>query len=669
MISRRLKAWLVAGLVVALAVTALAAFYDSHGRNRIVEAEMRANLRVTPSLFSAIWPNHGMAIDALRQEPLDVLRAAPVHARIDESLKPLLRDQPSILKVKLLTISGRILYSTDSSELGHIQAESKTFQEARQRRAASTLITADALLPGSRDEVSSMIPVFVESLSLSNQYGRVPALIFDVHSDVSGEYAAHKDRLTGLVATATLLLALVASAIVMFGRRAALRVYRAEKARQAQHDAVQREALRDSLTGLPNRLALSDWIAAAPAHGSATLFCIDLDRFKLINDALGQAVGDRVLVHAADRISAASGERIRLYRLGSDEFVAVTSQMDGDAASRFARLLIETFAEPIAVNGEEISTSISVGFAQWPADHRDLEQVLRCADLAMVAAKASEARRWSAFDPDMRAAADEQVALTNGLRRARDQKQFILHYQPRLNGTTLEVECVEALLRWQHPEEGLLPPARFIEALENSPLIIDVGRWVMETACHQAVQWHRLGLTDLRMSVNVAARQFNDDDFPTTVAEVLARTGMPPAMLELELTETQLISQADNSLARIERLKALGVKLSIDDFGTGYSALSYLQRMPIDCLKIDRSFVSEVDDQRDGQIAGAIAGLARGLGMAVVAEGVETAAQEQAARRWGCDQVQGFLYSPPVSSEAIPELIGRHQRKRIGQAA
>ena len=665
MLPRRYKTWLLAFLAVAATVSALAAFLDGHGLERIVEAETRANDRAIPTLFAAVRPDHGELLYSLRQDPSPTLRHHPVQAGIAAELKRLLVTQPTILQIGLLTTSGRTLFSTDPERIGHVQTDSREILSARSGHAASRLVRTSDGPDERRDVVTSLIPLDFDALA-PDDGSALPELIVEVRSDVTDDVSRHRRWLAWFTAIAALVLALTAGAVVRQGHQAARRAHRAEIARRTQHEAVQRESLRDTLTGLPNRDALGDWIAHAPTHGANTLFCIDLDRFKLINDTLGQAIGDRVLVHAARRAVAAAGEDVTVYRLGSDEFVAVAPRLCPDRAGELARRVIDAFGEPLNIRDHEIAITVSVGFAQWPSDHADLDQVLRCAGLAMVAAKQAETRRWASFHPDMREAADHLVSLMNGLRRARDHQQFALHYQPRLDSRTLEIVCVEALLRWNHPDEGLLSPAHFIEALENSPLIVEVGRWVLETACAQAMHWHREGLTGLGMSVNVAARQFNDDAFPDTVAAVLARTGLPPSMLELELTESQLIHHADPSRQRIERLKALGVKVSIDDFGTGYSSLSYLQRLPIDCLKIDRSFVREVGTARDGlsdgQIARAIAGLAQGLGLAVVAEGIETEAQERAARRWGCEQVQGFRYSPPVSPDEIPALV-RHCRR------
>ncbi len=662
MIPRRYKARLVAALAVFASVSVLAALHDGQGFDRIVEGETRANARLIPPLVAAVWPRHGETLASLRQTPSTSLRAHPVQAGIDADLRRLLASQPAILQVDLLTPSGRTLYSTEPARVGHVHSDSRDFLAARNGQAASWLTMAgdgdDAV---DRHVVTSLIPVVLDG-HLEKPDAGLPDLVILVRSDVSDVIGPHRARLAWFIAFATLALAITAGSIVRYGRQAARRAYRAEVARQTQHDAVQRESLLDTLTGLPNRAALSDWIGRAPDHGAATLLCIDLDRFKLINDTLGPAIGDRVLVHAARRTASATGEAVSVYRLGSDEFVAVAPRMSPDEASGLARSIVEAFAEPFDISGEDIAVAVSVGYARWPDDHESLDQVLRCADLAMVAAKHAESRRWAGFHPGMRTAADQLVSLMNGLRRARDQKQFSLHYQPRLDGGALQIECVEALLRWNHPDDGMLSPFRFIDALENSPLIVEVGRWVLETACEQAAEWHRQGLSGLSVSVNVAARQFNDDEFPTTVATVLARSGLPAAMLELELTETQLISDAGQSQQRIERLKALGVKLSIDDFGTGYSSLSYLQQLPIDCLKIDRSFIREITEAREGQIARAIAGLAHGLGLAVVAEGIEIEAQERAARLWGCDQLQGFRYSPPVSADEIPRLVARQRR-------
>ncbi len=656
---------MIHAVVMAGAIAALAALYDHQGRNYLLANEARGNVRVALALATLVWPSHGSELVALRTAGNDALRAHPLQQGLGTAVRAVLAGQPDVLEVSVRDDNGRTLFSTNPDAIGRMLGSAPGFHAAMARGQSNGFGTRLSPRHDPRADWEAALDVVYSQVryrpAAVASDPAPPDFVIELASDVTRELGEHRNRLHAGI-TAGVLVALLALAMLYaIGRTADRRIAAAERARRAHAEAARNEAVRDGLTVLPNRQALNQ-LLADPARlpaSQAAIFFIDLDRFKLLNDNLGQVAGDRILIETARRIATVLSDGVRLHRVNADQFVAVAFDTDPADSQWLARQVVESIRRPVRLDDDEVALSASVGLARWPADHPDLDQALRCADLAMLAAKRAGANRVTAFQPIMRTAVDEQFALANGLRRAFEQHQFVLHYQPRLNGRTLRIECVEALLRWQHPEAGLLPPARFIEALEESPLIIDVGRWVMKTACDQAVRWHREGLADLRVSVNVAARQFDHDGFVSTVATVLEQSGLPAGMLELELTESQLISHADTSQHRIRELKALGVKLAIDDFGTGYSALAYLQRLPIDCLKIDRSFVREVRDAEDGQIAQAIAALAHGLGLSVVAEGVETAIQEQAARLWGCEQLQGFRYSPPVTPAEIPSLIRR----------
>jgi diguanylate cyclase (GGDEF)-like protein/PAS domain S-box-containing protein len=424
----------------------------------------------------------------------------------------------------------------------------------------------------------------------------------------------------------------------------------------------------DLVTGLPNRFYFSDRLEERieRSRDSGEPFAIgfiDLDRFNQINDALGHTAGDDVLSLVADRLRRAVGPDDTLARMGGDEFTLILGNVQTvEAAARVGQRLLQALEEPLVVGGHELFISASVGFSLYPRDGADATTLLKHADSAMYQAKAAGRNSVSWFVPELGRATAALLELGNQLRRAIDQQQFVLHYQPQISMVTGRVVGVEALIRWLHPERGLVPPGEFIGFVEESNLMARLSAWVLREACRQAAQWEHDGREPLRMAVNMSARQFERDDIVPRIATALAQTGLPPQRLDLEITESVLMRDPEGSAVRIEQLRAMGIRVSIDDFGTGYSSLAYLQRFPVDALKIDRSFVWTLADDApagDGPTAlvRAIIALAHSLGLSVIAEGVETPGQHMILRQLGCDEAQGFLYGRPLPVEDLWELI------------
>lgn len=412
----------------------------------------------------------------------------------------------------------------------------------------------------------------------------------------------------------------------------------------------------DQLTGLPNRTHWNERahseLRAAARHGDrlAILF-LDLDHFKSVNDSLGHAIGDELLSAVANRLSVCLRDSDFLARLGGDEFVVILPRLSqAEDPTPVAQKLLEALRAPVQVGEHELTVSTSIGIALYPEDGQDVSTLLKHADVAMYSAKAQGRNAYAYFTPDMDAHALERLLLENALRRAIDRDELVLHYQPQV---TLQGELIgcEALVRWQHPEHGLLPPTQFIGVAEDSGLIHALGEWVLNMACRQQAAWASSGRR-LTMAVNISALQFKQNGFSETVCRILEESGTDPSCLELELTESALMQPTNEVLARMQRLRSLGIRLALDDFGTGYSSLSYLKRLPIHRLKIDRSFVQDLpDDPEDVAIASATLSLARNLGMEVVAEGVETEAQREFLRERGCPVLQGYLFSRPLPAE------------------
>jgi diguanylate cyclase (GGDEF)-like protein/PAS domain S-box-containing protein len=434
--------------------------------------------------------------------------------------------------------------------------------------------------------------------------------------------------------------------------------------RRRAEERIQYQAYHDALTGLPNRLLLHDRLTQALGHAHrlgrllAVMF-VDIDHFKLINDTLGHAVGDRLLQGLAERLVTCVREDDTVARMGGDEFTFVFGGMARpEDAARMAEKVLQAVGQPFPLDGHDLHITASVGIAVYPADGGDPDSLLQSADAAMYRAKEQGRNNYQLCTPGMNDRALERMVLEGRLRRALEGDELVLYYQPLVNAATGAVVGTEALLRWEHPERGLLMPDEFIPVAEESRLILPIGQWVLGAAARQLRSWHEAGLTDLRMSVNISARQFQQPGLVASVREALDGAGLAPRFLELEITESIAMSNVGWTAEVLEALQDMGIRISIDDFGTGQSSLSYLKHFPLSTLKIDRSFVSDIAvDPEDEAIVNAIIALAHVLGLSVIAEGVETEDQLAFLRRAGCEEYQGYLFSRPVRPEALLELL------------
>jgi diguanylate cyclase (GGDEF)-like protein/PAS domain S-box-containing protein len=425
-------------------------------------------------------------------------------------------------------------------------------------------------------------------------------------------------------------------------------------------------AYYDVLTGLPSRTLFQDRLdqalTSANRHkGRLAVLLLDLDDFKNINDSLGHNAGDQLLKQFATRLVGGLREGDTVARLGGDEFVAILDNVASEEdASVVTQKILKLGIEPFTIDGHQLFVTCSIGIAFYPKDGEDDETLLKNADAALYRAKDQGRNNAQFCSAEMNGKALQSLTLANDLRHALKQQEFLLHYQPRVNLCSGEITGMEALVRWQHPEQGLVPPGRFIPAAEDSGLIVPLGTWVLHTACAQNKAWQAAGLKPVCVAVNLSARQFRQQDMVELVSRILQETGLDPVYLELELTESMIMHDADATIATLARLKTIGVKLSIDDFGTGYSSLSYLKRFPIDFLKIDQSFVRDLTtDPDDAAITKTIISMAHDLGHKVIAEGVETEAQKSFLHLHHCDEMQGYLFSKPVPAEQVEVLLGK----------
>ena len=446
--------------------------------------------------------------------------------------------------------------------------------------------------------------------------------------------------------------------------------------RKMTENTIRHLAYFDNLTNLPNRTYFKRQLDHAISHarrhkGLVALLFLDLDNFKLINDTLGHAEGDQMLKQVAGRLTAcvrnmdivsrnaADQTSGVVSRFGGDEFAILLSEISSaEDAAKVARRVLETLGLGFRLNGQEFFISASIGVALTPDDTEDADSLFKYADIAMYSAKEKGKNSYQFYNTAMNDTSIEQFAIEHGLHRALERNEFFLVYQPKLDIATEKIIGVEALIRWNHPEMGLLLPARFIPTAERNGLIVSIGEWVLHSACLQAKKWQMDGLPPVSMAVNFSSLQVNRQKMGDVVKDVLRKTGLDPCYLELEVTESALMEHTTSTINMLHDLKSLGVKIAIDDFGTGYSSLSSLKRFPLDMLKIDHTFVRDiVNDQDDASITKAIIAMAHSLKLKVVAEGVEDQEQLSFLRNHGCDEAQGHIFSPPVSGDAIPEII------------
>jgi diguanylate cyclase (GGDEF)-like protein/PAS domain S-box-containing protein len=432
----------------------------------------------------------------------------------------------------------------------------------------------------------------------------------------------------------------------------------------SKNDLIQNHAYYDSLTGLPNRLLLHDRLEfilnrARKKKRIVAVMLLDVIRFKMINDTLGYSAGDSLLQILGDRLVSCLRDIDSVFRSGDDVFAIILDDINQpDDASKVAQRIIDACSHPFNLADHELYVTLSIGISFFPSDAQEHESLLKNAENAMIRAKELGINNYQHYKPAMNISAAEHLTLEHNLRKALIQEEFVVFYQPQVNLETGKISGSEALVRWKHPELGMISPGQFIPIAEENGLIIPIGEWVLRTACKQMVQWHKELGTNITISVNLSARQFLQQDIVGKVRSILDETGLHPRRLELEITESLGMKNPELTLRTLRELKDMGIHISIDDFGTGYSSLSYLKRFPIDTLKIDRSFVFDIQtDPNDAAIVLAIIALAHSMHLKVIAEGVEKEEQAAFLRHHHCEEMQGYFYSRPVPAEEFRQLL------------
>jgi diguanylate cyclase (GGDEF)-like protein len=455
-------------------------------------------------------------------------------------------------------------------------------------------------------------------------------------------------------------------ALLVLGTVLSLRIL---QQRKREDDRVHHIAFHDDLTALPNRLNLTERLDQAlgrhrRAEMTLAILYMNLDRFKVINDSLGHEAGDILLCLVADRLRAQLREGDSLARVGGDEFVVlIENYANSIAVSACAQRLVEQLSAPYLLDKKDCHVTVSIGISTFPADGSDSQTLLKTADVAMYRAKETGRNNYQYYLPSMNVHTVERLELESDLRHAVERGEFFLHYQPKVEIASGLITGVEALLRWKHPLRGLVPPLDFIPLAEETGLIVPIGEWVLATACARTKAWQGRGLPKLSVAVNLSARQFADTMLLAKLTRIIHDSGLDPSLLELEITESVVMSNGESAVGVLEKLKSIGVQIAIDDFGTGYSSLAYLKRFPIDILKVDRSFIRDIPtDSGDKKITRAIIAMAHSLRLKVVAEGVETAEQLEFLGSQSCDAVQGYFLYRPLQEEELADVLKRNRQ-------
>jgi diguanylate cyclase (GGDEF)-like protein len=657
------RAWTLGALLAVLVVVfGMTWVQRDLALEEFLASESRHHAALARAFVNSIWPAHREFLAARAGSlPRERIAAQPEIRRLDRELRALTAGL-NVVKVKIYDAGGLTVYSSEPAQIGENKYSSPGLAAAIAGQPGAEFLYRERFQAwdgeiAERSLVSSYLPIG------GAVDGEVEAIL-EVYADVTdhvAELTRTQSRVLLLGLAASVLLYLFALAV---GQRYHRVLARQEALRRLDEDRIRHQAYHDALTGLPNRRSFAEHLQASVlrcerAGWTLALLFLDLDGFKTVNDSLGHEAGDALLRECALRLRDIVRKSDSVYRVGGDEFTAVLENVRGpEEAAAVAQRILRGLAEPMTVAGQEVHAAASIGIALYPRDESDADRLLRNADAAMYHAKSLGRGRFSFYAPDMNARIEQRLALEAGLRSALREGQYELHYQPRIDARSGGAAGVEALLRWKRPGKGLVPPMEFIPLLEETGLIVPVGAWVIKAACSQNKAWQAAGLAPMRVSVNLSTRQFQSEDLLPVVREALAESGLEPRWLELELTESLLMADVEKALTTMQALKALGVGLSIDDFGTGYSSLGYLKRFPIDSLKIDRSFVRDLDKSpKDAAIVEAITELARSLGVGVVAEGIEAPSQVDFLRRHHCTELQGFYFSRPVAAAQVPEVL------------
>lgn len=651
---------------VILVITMLSVYMRHLANESLLDQQTRTNIDITKSFANSLWHRFsGFVAESSKLTVAQLRQRRDIQKLHDATLRQM--KDTSVVKVKVYNLDGVTVFSTDRKQIGSDKSTNEGFLRAKNGLVASEITFRQQFYAFEnvivdRNLVATYIPV------RKNNNAPVEA-VFEVYTDVT---PLVKDMdITHFRIIAGILVALSALYLFLFliVKRADNIIVRNDKERKQIEQEIWHQAYHDSLTGVPNRNSFNERIEEVVARArrhrkSGALMFLDLDRFKLINDSLGHDAGDQLLRVVAARINSCLRETDMVFRLSGDEFVVVLEDLDeAESAAVTASRILDTMSAPVKLGSYEAIMNMSIGITIFPKAEGDTSGLLKEADAAMYRAKESRGSGFEFFSQEMNTIALARLSMETGLQRAIENDEFTLHYQPKCDSDSQQIVGVEALLRWQTPEMGLVLPDVFVPLLEEIGLVNTVGEWVIKAACTQMQDWVDAGMQPMLISVNVSARQFHDKNFVQIVRKALEESGLDAKYLELELTESMFIDNIEYAIELMHELKNIGVMLSIDDFGSGYSSLGYLRKIPVDYLKIDRSFVTNIlEGGSDIAIITAILELAGSLGMQTVIEGVENEQQYEVLKTKGCQIMQGYLFSRPVAAGEFEKMVIQGQR-------
>lgn len=659
------RTYSVASLIgIVIVAVVLSVFYRTLAVRSLIDHETSSNVSITQALSNDIWPRYVDFIARSDNMPPEELAIQPAILNLRQDVLQKIHGL-RVAKVKIYNLNGLTVFSTEAEQIGKSSAGNSGFQRAIKGEIDSELVfrsqfSATEKITENRNLLSTYIPI---RRTLNGDIEGV----FEVNTDVTSLVQDIKRDEYTIIGVVTLLLSVLYFFLLIIVRHAdrIIKTHGNEE-RKAQAEQIHYMAYHDALTTLPNRAMFKEkylHACSGAVHSNSQLgiLYIDIDRFKVINESLGHDGGDAVLVKTAKRIRECMQAGDTAFRLSSDEFtVILQNSVSIEEAAQKANKLLRRISKPMSIGDRNIVVTASIGIAVFPGATKDPQRLLKDANTAMHEAKESGCNRCVFYTQEMNALALQDHDFELGLHNALAKQDFIIQYQPRVNAALGTVTGVEALLRWQHPSRGLIMPDIFIPMLEDTGLIIRVGEWILQQACVECKRWHDSGHSSLRVSVNISMKQFRGGSLLTSVRRALKKSGLPARFLELELTESVLVNDAEHALSLMNELKKIGVWISIDDFGTGYSSLNYLRHFPIDLLKIDRSFINEITtNPSDAAITTTIAAMAQNLNIGILAEGVETHEQEQFLKSIGCHEMQGSLFSKPVAVEQVSAEISK----------
>ena len=666
-LTRHFLITILVGVLVILGVLLL--FYRHFAIRALEQHETRANIAITRVFASTLWPRHALYVSSATSMAKAELRHRPEVVQLREDV---LRQMAglSVVKVKIYNLDGLTAFSTDPNQIGEDKSTNSGFLAAKGGRIASEITFRDRFdafegVINDRDLISSYIPIRTGP-------GEPVEGVMEVYSDVT-DYVAEIERTKWEIMVVILgSLSVLYLFLFMIVRRANHIIRsQSEEVRVANAATLRHQSLHDALTGLPNRASLAERLdgmikTAKRAGEKCAVLCLDVNGIKDINASLGHAAGDEFLKEVSRRLQACLREADVTARIEGNEFVVALSGISAIRGVEHIVNAAEKIREAVgnwtvAIGEHQLAVTINIGVAICPDDGSDAAELIKSADAALHHAKKIGRNNYQFHTADMNVRALELLLMERDLRQAMAEKQFVMHYQPQMDLKTGRITGAEALIRWRHPERGLVLPAQFIHFAEERDLIIPIGEWALREACRQNMEWQAAGLPAITVAVNLSALQFHKASLARDVADILQDCGLAPAHLALELTESAILRDAEKTIETLQTLKDIGVGLALDDFGTGYSSLSQVKRLPFDKLKIDQTFVRGLpDDTDDLAISSAVVAMGKALQLTVNAEGVETAAQRDILQSLGCDEIQGFFISAPVAGVEFGCFLREH---------